>query len=317
MRLHQFFIKNFRSLRGQSFEPSRFSCLVGENNAGKSSVLQAAATALNRPAQLAASHFYDPRSPVEFEFCLADVDDRDLARVAEENRQRIADLLVGRTLTFCVRYTLGDKVSLTAKRLMPADIRYRPEAIDAAFAGQKGAAAIIGVFTNAFPEFVGALPSAGFTTQRDSKAFLREQIALLRKEQFVLHEGPLPSGISASITSLLPEPIYIPAVKNLNDELKTTQSTSFGRLLGLLLDDMAPDLGAINESLSALNTMFNRVVEGEQEVDRRHVKVRDLESLVEAYLGENFPSAKVQLHIPPPELKTILNRNGTYFVSQA
>jgi len=137
------------------------------------------------------------------------------------------------------------------------------------------------------------------------------------KEQFVLHEGPLPSGISASITSLLPEPIYIPAVKNLNDELKTTQSTSFGRLLGLLLDDMAPDLGAINESLSALNTMFNRVVEGEQEVDRRHVKVRDLESLVEAYLGENFPSAKVQLHIPPPELKTILNRNGTYFVSQA
>lgn len=306
MRLHRLLIKNFKSLRNQFFEPTRFSCLVGENNAGKSSVLQAVATALNRQAQLAASHYYDPHSPVEFEFCLADVDDRDLARVAEENRQRIADLMVDRTLTFCVRYVLGEKVSLTAKRLMPAEPRYRTEAIEAAFDGRKGAA-IRGAFDNAFPEFVAALPEAGFTTQRDAKAFLREQIARLPREQHVLEESPLPSGISASITSLLPEPIYIPAVKNLNDELKTTQSTSFGRLLGLLLDDMAPDLGNISESLSALNAMFNRVVEDERVVDRRHDKVRALESRVEAYLGENFPSAKVHLHIPPPELKTILN----------
>lgn len=307
MRLHNLRIKNFKSLRDQSFEPSRFSCLVGENNAGKSSVLQATATALNRPVQLAASHFYDPHSPVEFEFSLADVDDRDLARVAAENRERIADLLVDRTLTFSVRYTLGEKVSVMAKRLMPADTRYRSEAIDAAFAGQKGAAAISGVFAKTFPEFVGALPPEGLTTQRDAKELLREQISRLPREQHVLEEGPLPSGISASITSLLPEPIYIPAVKNLNDELKTTQSTSFGRLLGLLLEDMSPDLGAINDSLSTLNTMFNRVVEHEQEVDRRHVKVRALENRVEAFLGENFPSAKVQLYIPPPELKTILN----------
>ena len=307
MRLHRLSIKNFKSLRNQIFEPTRFSCLVGENNAGKSSVLQAVATALNRQAQLAASQYYDPHSPVEFEFCLADVDDRDLDRIAVENRERIANLCVDRTLTFCARYVLGEKVSFTAKRLMPADPRYRPEAIEVTFEGCRGLAAIRSVFDNSFPEFADHLPDPGFTTQRDAKAFLYEQIARLPREKLVLDECPLPSGISASITALLPEPIYIPAVKNLSDELKTTQSTSFGRLLGLLLDDMAPDLGNISESLSALNAMFNRVVEGETVIDRRHEKVRALESRVEAYLGENFPSAKVQLHIPPPELKTILN----------
>ncbi len=307
MRLHRLSIKNFKSLRDQTFEPSHFSCLVGENNAGKSSVLQAVATALNRPAQLAASHFYDPHAPVEFEFCLADVNDQDLARVVEENRQRIADLIDDGRLTFCARYELGEKINLTAKRLMPTEARYRPDAINAAFDGQRGVAAIRTVFESTFPELVANLPAEGFTTQRDAKAFLGAMVGGLPRDQFVLEACPLPSGISASITSLLPEPIYIPAVRNLNDELKTTQSTSFGRLLGLLLDDMEPDLGNINDALSTLNAMFNCVVENEQVIDRRHDKVRQLESRVEAYLGENFPSARVQLHIPPPELKTILN----------
>lgn len=312
MRLHRLSIKNFKSLRSQVFEPTRFSCLVGENNAGKSSVLQAVATALNRPTQLSASHYYDPQSPVEFELCLADVDERDFARVASEHRERIVELLVDGSLTFCVRYKLGEKSTLTAKRLVPADPRLRPDAIDAAFANQRGAAAIRGVFENTFAEFVSSLPGEAFATLGPAKAFLAEQIARLPREKLVLEEGPLPSGITATITLLLPEPIYIPAVKNLSDELKTTQSTSFGRLLGLLLEDMEPDLGDISESLSVLNAMFNRVIEGNQEIDRRHEKVRVLERRVESFLGENFPNARVQLHIPPPELKTILNAAQIY-----
>ncbi|MBK9395333.1 MAG: AAA family ATPase [Uliginosibacterium sp.] len=106
---------------------------------------------------------------------------------------------------------------------------------------------------------------------------------------------------------MLPEPIYIPAVKNLNDDLKTTQSTSFGRLLGLLLEDMTSDLEDINQSLRELNALFNRVKNPDGEVDLRHEKVKQLETEVEGLLGENFPNVKVQLHIPPPELKTILN----------
>lgn len=45
MRLERITIANFKGLREVQFEPTRFSCLVGENNAGKSTVLQAIVTA--------------------------------------------------------------------------------------------------------------------------------------------------------------------------------------------------------------------------------------------------------------------------------
>jgi len=69
---------------------------------------------------------------------------------------------------------------------------------------------------------------------------LQHCLSSLGEEELEMVEGPLPSGMAPSITALMPEPIYIPAVKNLADDMKTTQSTSFGRLLGLLLEDMEP-----------------------------------------------------------------------------
>ncbi|STR23416.1 Predicted ATPase [Janthinobacterium lividum] len=125
-------------------------------------------------------------------------------------------------------------------------------------------------------------------------------------------EAPLPSGIASSITALIPEAIYIPAVKNLTDDLKTTQSTSFGRLLSLLLDDMTPDLAEVTASLGTLNRLFNRTIENGEQVDQRHAKVQNLESLVQSLLGKNFPAAKVELSVPPPDLKSILSSAQIY-----
>jgi hypothetical protein len=49
------------------------------------------------------------------------------------------------------------------------------------------------------------------------------------------------------------------------------------------------------------------VVNDGDDADGRHEKVRSLETLVETLLRENFPQATVHLHVPPPELKTILS----------
>ena len=66
MRLASIQISNFKGLRSETFEPSRFSCLVGENNAGKSTVLQAIVAGLKRPPQLDAELYYDQAQPIEF-----------------------------------------------------------------------------------------------------------------------------------------------------------------------------------------------------------------------------------------------------------
>lgn len=306
MRLEHISISNFKGIRSQSFEPTKFSCLVGENNAGKSTVMQAIVYALNRPSQLPPSHFYDPATPVTFELRFSGVGHEHIARLAEEARQKIAALVMDGVLSLRVQYAPGEKVAVTTLRRVPIEARYQSEFIDESFAGKKGQSAIEEVVAQTYPEFK-AVQKEPLKTISAAKAFINARVAALDQNLFALSYGPLPTGMGPSIAPLLPEPIYIPAVKNLNDDLKTTQSTSFGRLLGLLLEDMTADLENINQSLRDLNALFNRVKELEGEVDHRHEKVKQLEQEVEGLLGENFPNVKVQLHIPPPELKTILN----------
>lgn len=306
MKLERISISNFKGIRSQRFEPSKFSCLVGENNAGKSTVMQAIVYALNKPAQLPPSLFYDQAEPVTFELRFSGVGDGHIARLAEEAQQKIAALLIDGTFCLRVQYAPGEKVAVAVLRRCPVEARYLSDAVDEAFAGKKGQAAIEQVIADMFPEFRAA-QAEPLKTIGSAKTFINAQIDALPDDQFTMAYAPLPTGIASSITPLLPEPIYIPAVKNLNDDLKTTQTTSFGRLLGLLLEDMTSDLDNISQSLRELNALFNRVKEAGDDVDNRHEKVKQLEGEVEGLLGENFPNVKVQLHIPPPELKTILN----------
>lgn len=304
MRLASIQISNFKGLRSETFEPSRFSCLVGENNAGKSTVLQAIVAGLKRPTQLDAELYYDKSQPIEFRMEFRDIGEADLARLAEEHKAKIDELVVDGRLVLTVRYRAGQKVENRVERQEPREERYRDEAINAVFANKRGAA-VRRVLEESYPEFQDG--AAAELNVGDAKAHIKARIAELPRDQFLPVEGALPTGVSASISALLPEPIYIPAVKNLSDDLKTSQSTSFGRLLGLLLDDMAPDLADITASLAQLNHFFNREESDGQVVDNRHEKVRNLEASVEGYLKENFPLVKIELKVPPPELRTILN----------
>ncbi|GAA0707964.1 ATP-dependent nuclease [Dokdonella soli] len=303
MKLERIDISNFKGLQSASFEPKKFACLIGENNAGKSTVLQAIVHALNRPAKLPLGLHYDAALPIVFRLNFSGVTESHLRRLVEEHRAKITDLVEDGRLSLVVRYPPNEHVEVREIQRVPRDPRFLPDGITAAIGNRRGAA-LREAFVTAYPEV--ANPPQNWAMGA-AKECLAMHIKTLPAEEMETREAPLRSGIGPSITTLLPEPIYIPAVKNLADDMKTTQSTSFGRLLGLLMDDMELDLHQINAALASLNTLFNRTDGGGAQEDRRHAKVRSLESLVESLLRENFPQVKVQLHVPPPELKTILN----------
>lgn len=309
MRLERITISNFKGLRQAEYIPKSFTCLVGENNAGKSSVLQTVVYALNRPNELPRNVFYDEGQPITLQCLFDGIDEADLSRLVEEHREKIKPLIYNGHFELVVRFRCGDKVDVKVMKKVPLSARLQEEQISEILKGKKGNG-IRAAFEEHYPEWVANLPEGCNLTQ--AKEYLSTQIQRLPADQFGFNEAPLPSGISSSIKLFLPEPIYIPAVKNINDDLKTTQSTSFGRLLGLLLEELSPDLENINSSLANLRRMLNRVVEDGVKVDERHKKVKDLELLVEQFLGENFPRVKVELEVPPPELKTILNTAQIY-----
>lgn len=309
MELEKIIISNFKGLQTAEYSPKSFTCLVGENNAGKSSVLQSVVFALQRPTNLPSNVFYDEAAPIMFRCTFSGITANDLLRLAEEHRVKIEPLVYEGRFSLVVRYTCGEKVEIKVLKKEPIEERLKTEFINERLKGKKGAA-LEAVIEEYYPEWLEGFPEGANITQ--AKEYLGGRIEALPPENFELQETPLPSGISSSIKNFLPDSIYIPAVKNINDDLKTTQSTSFGRLLGLLLEDLTPDLEDINTSLTNLKRILNRVVENGVEVDARHEKVRELEGLVESFLGENFPQAKVEMEIPPPELKTILNSAEIY-----
>lgn len=146
MQLSKIEILNFKGLRSETFEPTKFSCLVGENNAGKSTVLQAIVTALNRPPQLQPDFFYDIDAAVEFRITLTGISDADLQRLAEEHRPKIAALVVDACLVLIVRYRVGQKVEIKVERLLPQEDRYKDDAINAVFAGKEGSCGSAGAY---------------------------------------------------------------------------------------------------------------------------------------------------------------------------
>lgn len=86
-RLSHLIIRNFRACRNVSLPLESYTPLVGQNNAGKSTILQAIGWVL-KPSGLSKGDFYDPESPIEVAACIDGISDNILALIPDANHRR-------------------------------------------------------------------------------------------------------------------------------------------------------------------------------------------------------------------------------------
>ncbi|MBB1605150.1 MULTISPECIES: ATP-dependent endonuclease [unclassified Pseudomonas] len=86
-RLSHLVIKNFRACRDVSLPLESYTPLVGQNNAGKSTILQAIGWVL-KPGALATADFFDAEQPVEIAACIEGINEEVLARIPEEKHRQ-------------------------------------------------------------------------------------------------------------------------------------------------------------------------------------------------------------------------------------
>lgn len=86
-RLSHLVIKNFRACREVSLPLEGYTPLVGQNNAGKSTILQAIGWVL-KPGALTTADFLDAEQPVEIVACIDGIDEEVLARIPEEKHRQ-------------------------------------------------------------------------------------------------------------------------------------------------------------------------------------------------------------------------------------
>lgn len=86
-RLSHLRIKNLRACRDVSLPLEGFTPLVGQNNTGKSTILQAIEWVL-KPKTLIAADFADPDAPIEVAACIDGISEAILERIPEQKHRR-------------------------------------------------------------------------------------------------------------------------------------------------------------------------------------------------------------------------------------
>lgn len=297
-------VSNFKLLRDIEVPLSPFGCVVGENNSGKSSLLQALML-ISTGAKLSAGHFHDPTQPIRLALTIEDISAADLDGLSPDHRPRVEEIVRDGQLVLVREYPPDGKSTLGYVAMVPREERFGDPAVSALLKGKRGAALVAAV-EGAFPELAGTLEAASTTIDVARQAIRRLGDAL-PPEAKARADVPLPTGIDRSIDPLLPEPIYVPAVKDLSDDLKTTESAPFGKILSMLLpviEHRLPDLPALLAGLDGqLNVDASRRGTAE---DRRLDEIRAIEETLGARLGDVFGPVALHLRIPLPELRGIL-----------
>ena len=157
-----------------------------------------------------------------------------------------------------------------------------------------------------FPELAGKLVSS--LPQKAAKELfeqLGDSLADVDKEtRFIA----LPTGIDKSVIPMLPERIYIPAVKDLSDDTKAAESSSFGKILAIVMKTIEPLLAEEQNLFENLSRKLTRVLgDGGDVEDHRLNEIKNIEHTIQSYVRESFAKVSLEIEIPPPELKSVLS----------
>ncbi|AQX00505.1 AAA family ATPase [Elizabethkingia anophelis] len=303
MHISNIKIKNYRGIKSDELDTSIFTCVIGENNAGKSTILLATSLFFSG-SSLSKSDFFDEEEPIEIELTFSGINDGDINRLSSDHRDRIKEIIIEDKLTLTRFYNTDGKSDLLCSRLAPKEGKYGKDVVGAIMKGKKGkeiSQSVIEILPQHKEKF------EGLTTQKDVFTKLDEVIAELPADQKEMRLAPLPTGIENSVKILLPEPIYIAAVKDLKDDIKSKESATFGKLLSILMKflESSEHFEKITDSFDDLHKLLNVVREAEQITDNRIEKLQNIEKQIGSFLSENFPKSKIEIEIPKPELKQV------------
>ena len=130
-------VENYKSLKEVEVKISDFTCIIGENNAGKSTFIQALLLFI-KGNKLKKDDFYDINKDILITVTLENISDEDLQRLEETHRKKLEKYIIDDKLKLARRYSHIDYSSkLRNVMLVPKLDKFNKEKIDEYFKGKK------------------------------------------------------------------------------------------------------------------------------------------------------------------------------------
>ncbi len=210
-------------------------------------------------------------------------------------------MLTGGELTLVRIYEPAASGRLCFECRVPTEDTYRPETVDTLLKRKRAGASLKATVDESLPNVAEKVTED--TTPSEIRELVMNYVKSLPPEDCEVIDRPILTGTDASITPLLPEVIYIPAVKDLAADMKPSSTTPFGKVVAILLDAVLDELGE-EDVFADLRRKLQIQETPEGQSDNRLQVIRNAEKAVEDNLRRNFSECHIRFDIPSPEIKS-------------
>jgi CRISPR-associated exonuclease Cas4 len=298
MKLRKIEIDKFRSIDHIELEIDNISILIGENNAGKSNILRAIELFYQDSIKgINEEYFYfkDHNEPISIILTFDRLTEYDRKQKYLKHWIYNEAIRVKKVVEFDTR-TQKYTMTFYGWQAKPRDVCFDLSRFDEYKSDIKKI-----VLEKKLPEY--------FKTEKGTvtQASYKEGVARLIEEGKVEFGKPdwikNPAGLKEVFADLLPKFYLVPAVKDAQDESKTTQQTVLGKLVNDLTNRIVlknPKFEDVKKQLEGLKKYLNKSETGDD--SERLQEIKDFEKTITDIISESMPGTKVGIEIITPEL---------------
>jgi predicted ATP-dependent endonuclease of OLD family len=303
MKIEEIKIKNYRSLHEVTIYPRDILALVGKNGTGKSNILKALKFFFDGTAKdIDSECFYCHKTEGKIEVQLT------FNKLTEWEKEQFLPWMDDNRLVICKEVSCdgGDAatISVIAIKKVPENVWLQ----ESQFSGDNinewwENKDTLRVKDSDFVAYVGGKKPKVGEWKEKAAGF----VAINRDEiTFVESRIENPKGYAGVLKGALPEFIYIPAVRDIQDETKVGKTNPFGQLINTVIDKITEkQKKVIEEKLKEIEMLLNR---GGKE---RIKEITDIETLLNKLISDVM-ECDIEIQMPMPQLKNIFGDAKIY-----
>lgn len=306
MRLRRFEIRNYKCIEHVTLEWDDLIVLIGENNAGKSSVLSAIAVFLSgssiKDSSLFRRHQTDDANAIELIGHFDSLTDEEKGQIAVRGRMD------------------GDRWVLKKRYWFEAGEDGEAGGWKEQLYSFSGAEQFVGwpdpdttwaAFPADYQPIIDAIPNKGTRPNAGSRESLKAALRAQRPEVVVVSAStwvPNPGGggnWKSNANSILPRPILVRAVQEASDETNAKDASTYGKLVNLIVERglaQRPEMAALQVALDDVLALFRP---DPANPHRQAQEVRDLQDRINLSLNE-VVGGQALIRTEAPELRTMV-----------
>lgn len=306
MRLRRFEIRNYKCIEHVILEWEDLIILIGENNAGKSSVLSAIAVFLSgssiKDTSLFRRHQTDDANAIELIGHFDSLTEDEKGQVAVRGRMD-GDRWVLKKRNW---FEPGEDGEAGGWK----EVLYSFSGLEQ-FVGWPDPDTTWAAFPADYQPIIDSLPNRGARPTVGSRESLKAAVREQRPELVVVGAAawvPNPGGggnWKSNANSILPRPILVRAVQEASDETNAKDASTYGKLVNLIVERslaQRPEMIALQAALDDVLALFRP---DPANPHRQAQEVRDLQDRINRSLNE-VVGGQAFIRTEAPELRTMV-----------